>query len=155
VTVLGGAGNDVIVSANLANVLVGGDGDDRIEGGGGRDLLVGGAGADDLSGNGGDDILVAGRTAFDADPGALGAIFAEWSRTDRNAAARAAAIRGVGPGLNGASVFATAGAARTVFDDAAADVLSGGQGDDWFLFRTTADRARDAGKSDVQTTYGA
>jgi hypothetical protein len=155
VTVLGGAGNDVIVSANFANVLVGGDGDDRLEGGGGRDLLIGGLGADDLSGNGGDDVLVAGRTALDADPDALGAIFAEWRRTDRTAAARAAAIRGVGSGLNGASVFATTGAARTVFDDAAADVLSGGQGDDWFLFRTTADRARDAGKSDVQTTYGA
>jgi Ca2+-binding RTX toxin-like protein len=65
ITVLGGAGDDVIdASAVIAGgaklVLNGGDGNDVIIGSAGDDVLIGGAGDDILIGNGGHDVFDAG-----------------------------------------------------------------------------------------------
>jgi Ca2+-binding RTX toxin-like protein len=99
-----------------------------------RDLLIGGTGADRLVGNADDDILIAGTTAWDNDAGALCAILEEWSRTDLTYAARVQHLQS-GGGLNGAltlNVDPSRGPV-TVFDDGAADVLTGSAGRDWFF----------------------
>ena len=54
VTIDGGAGDDLIIGTDLADVLAGGDDHDQIEGGAGLDILVGGSG---------DDILIGGTEA--------------------------------------------------------------------------------------------
>jgi len=57
VTVLGGAGHDVVWSSDGDDLLYGGSGMDRIDGGGGNDYIAGGGGGDVLSGGSGNDIL--------------------------------------------------------------------------------------------------
>ncbi|HWP40561.1 MAG TPA: hypothetical protein VNL70_06505, partial [Tepidisphaeraceae bacterium] len=166
ITVLGGAGNDVILAANGASaanaggysfvdggagndligtgwgndIVLGGDGNDSVVGGGGRDLLIGGLGSDLLVGNIDEDIIIAGYTSHDGDRDALLAIMAEWTST-RTYSQRVANIRnGSGtPARNNGSVFLNPdGPSRTVFDDAATDLLFGGAGNDWFFFNADA-----------------
>jgi Ca2+-binding RTX toxin-like protein len=59
-TVLGGAGNDLILGATGRDVLRGGRGVDRVLGNGGSDDLQGSAGNDRLIGGAGDDFLNGG-----------------------------------------------------------------------------------------------
>ena len=128
----GGDGNDTLTGgANCSNILVGGNGKDMLVGGGQRDLLIGGNGADSINGGGGDDLMIAGSTAFDANPTALRAIFAEWNTTTRDYATRVSNIFGTGSGtrLNG-SYFLSLG---NVFDDGKVDSIVGGSGQEWFL----------------------
>ncbi|WP_428937476.1 hypothetical protein [Fontivita pretiosa] len=166
ITVLGGAGNDVILAANGASaanaggysfvdggagndligtgwgndVIIGGDGNDSVVGGGGRDLIIGGLGSDLLVGNIDEDIIIAGYTSHDADRDALLAIMAEWTST-RTYSQRVANIRdgsGTATRANGNAFFNPDGPSRTVFDDAATDLLFGGAGNDWFFFNADA-----------------
>jgi ELWxxDGT repeat protein len=130
----GGAGDDRLKGGDGHDVLLGEDGDDLLVGGGGRDLLIGGTGADRIVGNADDDILIAGRTLFDADPAALAAVMAEWTRADRTYQQRIDALM-AGGGNNG-SVVLNAG---TVSDDDEVDVLTGSSGQDWFLFNRDND----------------
>ena len=111
----GGAGNDV---------LLGGEGDDLLIGGQGRDLLIGGVGADRLVGNADDDILIAGYTLHDADTTPLCDMLHEWTSA-ASFADRTAVLRG--------SLLVAEGSSATVFDDGAADVLTGSAGQDWFF----------------------
>ncbi len=60
VTILGGAGNDLIYGSNVRAVVDGGDGDDVIFGGAGSDLLAGGAGRDSITGAGAADKILGG-----------------------------------------------------------------------------------------------
>ena len=69
-SIMGNAGNDVIL---------GGDGADYLYGNLGNDVLIGGTGADWLNGNEGDDLLIGGTTDHDNDLAALQAIRAEWA----------------------------------------------------------------------------
>jgi hypothetical protein len=73
--VIGSIGNDLIVGDANANTLIGGTG---------RNVLIGGAGSDtlDASLSSGDNLVIGGTTAYDNNPAALDAIFAEWVRTD-------------------------------------------------------------------------
>jgi Ca2+-binding RTX toxin-like protein len=96
--------------------------------GGGRDLLFGGLGADLLDGGADDDLLVGDATLYDADLVALTSLRAEWVRTDRTYDQRVGNLR-AGGGLNGSRVLA----GHTVSVDGAADVLTGGAGQDWFF----------------------
>jgi Ca2+-binding RTX toxin-like protein len=143
----GGGGSDRLAGQGGDDVVVGGDGDDEVLGGGGRDILVGGRGADRIHGGSGEDLLIAGYTVYDLDPVTLDhvydvtaylAIQAEWTRTDRGYEDRVHALRGDTPGgLNG-NVYLNAAPtlfspAPTVFDDGAADVLTGAQQLDWFV----------------------
>lgn len=125
----GGAGHDVLLGGDGADLLVGGDG---------RDLLVGGTGADRIVGNADDDILIAGVYLFEDDATRLGAIMAEWTRTDKAAEERVINLRN-GGGLNGTLKLD----ASTVFNDTDADVLTGSSGYDWFLFDSGRDRVTD------------
>ena len=132
--VLGGAGDDLLTAPSSRNaVLVGNGGNDVLIGGGGRNVLIGGDGSDTLTGSGGDDLLIAGRTAYDLNPDALLAIFAEWSTTARDYVTRVANLRGTGTGtrLNGDYFLKLE---DTIFgDDGAVDSLTGGTGRDWFF----------------------
>jgi Ca2+-binding RTX toxin-like protein len=133
----GGDGNDALTGGGGGSILVGGAGKDALVGGAGRDLLIGGDGADLLASDGGDDLLVAGPTAYDNDPAKLRSIMTEWKRTDRTYAQRVARLSTGANPLN----------PSTVFNDTFADVLTGGSGQDWFLFNSAGAGVRD--KADV------
>lgn len=60
VTLIGGEGNDTIVSRGGADTVLGMDGEDKIDAGGGEDRVSGGAGADYLDGQAGDDVVTGG-----------------------------------------------------------------------------------------------
>jgi PKD repeat protein len=140
VVVFGGDGADSIKGGDGNDIIVGGDGPDLLVGGGGRDLIIGGWGADRLVGNTDDDVLVAGWTVWDNDPAALLSILAGWTTTN-SYATRVANIH-AGAGLaQGYRLLADV----TVFDDAAADILTGSAGTDWFLFNS------DSGVTDKAT----
>jgi Ca2+-binding RTX toxin-like protein len=136
----GGAGNDRLKGGAGDDILLGGDGDDLLVGSSGRDLLIGGNGADRLVGNADDDILIAGFTAWDNSAAALCAIVDEWSRADLNYHERVTHLRS-GGGLNsGVTLNANPShGAVTVFDDNAADVLTGSAGIDWFFANLDGD----------------
>jgi Ca2+-binding RTX toxin-like protein len=121
--VTGSIGDDLLVGDAQANTLLGGTG---------RSVIIGGAGADRLAGGGGDNILIGGTTAYDTSPTALAAIMAEWSRTDLSFEKRLADLISSAPpsrALNGPYGLNK----KTVFDDGAANVLTGGGGSDWFF----------------------
>lgn len=147
----GEAGKDNLKGGAGPDLLMGGSGDDTLNGGNGRDLLIGGFGADRLVGGGADDVLIAGKTSFDCNEIALFGLMAEWN-SSRSYTARIANLRGTGSGtdftnrLNGNYFLTNAGPSPTVVDDAAADVLTGGGGFDWYLIdldRTNPDSITD------------
>jgi len=149
-TLRGNAGNDTLVGGDGHDILLGGDGYDRLDGGNGRDLLIGGGWVDTLLGGADDDILIGGTTSHDANDVALLAIMSEWKRTDLTGTAeqqyklRTDRLRGtVTGGLNGAYHLKS----TTVFDDGAADSLTGDLGLDWF-FAQLADPAKDTNDGD-------
>ena len=134
VWLLGGDGDDRLQGGAGDDVILGGAGDDLLSGEEGRDLLIGGTGADRILGNAGDDILISGMTDYDAIDVALKRIVMEWSRTDTAFATRVNHLK-VGGGLNQAYLLTD----LTVHDDHAADVLTGCEGNDWFLFNVDGD----------------
>ncbi len=130
----GGDGNDWLRAGSAPSVLVGGKGNDVLDGGRGRELLIGGLGVDALWGHGGDDILIGGTTDHDADMKALDLVLAEWSRPRVDYGTRidhllGPTAGGTAGGLNGLYFLNRA----TVHDDAAVDLLMGGEGMDWFF----------------------
>ena len=160
--VYGGKGNDRIKGGGGDDILVGGEGDDLLVGGSGRDVLIGGVGSDRLVGNTDDDILIAASTDFDANDAALHSILAEWT-SNHDYATRVNNLKGTGSGarLNGSvflvvdEVLSGGGVIHgTVHDDRAVDILTGSQGQDWFLFNadgengSTKDKATDLSASE-------
>jgi hypothetical protein len=120
----GGQGNDILVGDNNANVFTET---------GGSNLLIGGGGKDSPTAGSGGDILIGGRTSYDTNAAALQALLAAWDQAavgygDRVAALQAGVTYTDGTGTHTAALNPT-----TVFDDAAADVLTGGSGLDWFF----------------------
>src|SRR5207253_1220740 len=84
-------------------------------------------GADNLYGGKDDDLLIGGTTAYDADATALAALLAEWdSSSDYDV--RIGHLWN-GGGLNGTYKLN----ASTVFGDGKTDLMTGGNGRDWFL----------------------
>jgi len=134
--VLGGSANDTLTGGAGGIVLVGNGGNDKLTGGGGRNVLVGGLGADTLTGGPGEDFLASGKTSFDGNLAVLETLFDYWSGGDdfatRASALKAGSIAGV-PAID----------ATTIFDDKAANSLTGGAGLDWF-FAKLAGVPRDA-----------
>jgi Ca2+-binding RTX toxin-like protein len=130
----GEGGNDRLKGGASNDVLMGGAGDDFLAGDNGRDLMIGGTGADRILGNAGDVILIAGTTDFDANEAALALIMQEWTRLDATFATRVGHLQS-GGGSN-AGYLLTDG---MVHDDHTADVLTGAEGNDWFLFNKDGD----------------
>ena len=136
--VTGGIGNNLLIGDANANVLTGGTG---------RNIIIGGNGADTITGGGGDNILIAGRTSYDQDLNALDAIFAEWIRSDLTFQQRLGFMENGGDSndtylLNGA----------TVSNDAAADILTGGEGSNWFFYHVANDQITNFNASTDQKT---
>ena len=130
----GQAGDDDLRGEDGQDILAGGNGNDTLRGGNRRDLLIGGRGADQLEGNDDQDLLIAGATAFDGNPTALTALLAEWN-SGRSYGRRVDNLlgRGTGERANGSFFLVADGPGATVFDDGAADTLTGGNDRDWFF----------------------
>ncbi len=147
----GGLGNDTLTGGNAADALMGGPGIDTLRGFKGNDLLIGGLGSDELDGGENDDILIGGTTAYDFDYLALDRIMTEWSSA-RTVADRVNNLRGANPNAPNSPYYLTGGGVNaTVFDDAAADGMRGGLGNDWFFAKLNdiADILRDAQIGDL------
>jgi hypothetical protein len=123
-----GSGSSTNTGNVLVNLLVGGSGADTLYGGLGRDVLIGGSGPSTLHAGSGGDILIGGTTSYDNNAAALGAVLAEWGRTDADYLTRIAHLMN-GGGLNGSTVLNTS----TVHNDGVANSLYGGAGQDWFF----------------------
>ena len=144
--VYGEDGNDLISLGSNGGIAFGGGGSDQLVGGTGRDILVGGEGGDLLMGGHAEDILVSALTAYDdrfarADHiEAWASVRAEWL-SGRAFVERVGNIRGTGTGerLNG-SFLLNESTLRDDADSDRIDVLNGGSGKDWFLYRATEDR---------------
>lgn len=107
-----------------------------------RTMLAGGTGAGRIVGNAGDDILIAGTTDFDNQASALALIMKEWTRADAAFAIRVDHLKFSGD-WNAGHLLTDS----TVHDDHAEDVLTGSEGNDWFLFN----RDGDGGVTDTVT----
>jgi VCBS repeat-containing protein len=146
-----GAGADSLQGGGGNDILVAGAGDDLVIGGDGRDLLIGGVGADRLVGDAEEDILIAGWTSYDDDVAALTSLMKEW-KLDTSYASRTTNVV-VGTGLtSGYRLVGDDGSTQTVFNDADVDILTGAQGQDWFLANQTADNG---GSLDIVTDRSA
>jgi hypothetical protein len=134
-----GLGDDTIsiqsTAAGPPVMVNAGPGNDRVFGGAGRDLLIGGPGTDLLDGGADEDILIDGTTAYDANPTALAAIMAEWTRTDLPYSARVHHLL-EGGGYNGSFLLNRS----TFTSDGVSNTLTGADGLDLFY----GSRARDA-----------
>jgi hypothetical protein len=117
-TVRGGAGNDL---------LAGGFGNDRLFGNAGRDILVGGNDADQLDGGIDEDLLIAGDALFLNSVPSVRAVLNAWARTDQTYDQRVAALS---TGPNG---LPRLWAGTVISAPVPADVLTGGEGRDWFF----------------------
>ena len=121
--------SDILAGDSVANRLAGGAGDDALMGGGGDDLLSGGLGDDRLIGGVGSDLLDGGSGADTADySAAYGAISIDlaagvgrWNHAEGD---RLASIE---------NLIGTAWGDRLT-GDAAANILTGGGGNDTFIF---------------------
>jgi Ca2+-binding RTX toxin-like protein len=138
---MGGTGNDVLDATGSVGptVLFGDTGNDLLLGGSGNNILIGGVGVDTLVGGAGEDILIGGDTSWEWSPANLALLMAEWGRADADYATRVAHLMGTLPGGNNGTLTLTSG---SVFDDSAADTLTGGAGLDWF-FQSAGDQLRD------------
>jgi Ca2+-binding RTX toxin-like protein len=136
---------DVLVGADSANRLTGGGGEDWLQGGGGSDLLIGGTGHDSLWGGDGDDRLNGGEgddTLFGGAgidtvsyAAATGAVEIDLSFPEEQL------TRGAGVD----TLVSIENVIGSFFDDvlagnADANVLSGGGGNDRFVFAGTGAR---------------
>jgi hypothetical protein len=127
-----GSGTDTLnaIGSSANNVLVGGTGQDLLESGKGHNLLIAGLGGSTLRSSSGQDILIGGTTDYDSNLAALGAIMAEWGRTDEDFLTRMAHLNGtLGGGANGATLLTKA----TVHASGVSDKLSAGIGLDWLF----------------------
>ncbi len=133
--VFGGNFGNTLTGNAQGNILIGGVGADTITGGTGRSLLIGGQGSDTVKGGSGDDIVIGGDTAYRSAyrEAALMSILAEWQSAD-SYATRISKLR--------SSYNPPLALGTTVFDDGAADKLTGGAGMDW-LFAGSLDTITD------------
>jgi Ca2+-binding RTX toxin-like protein len=128
---------NTLTGDSTGGVLVGGAGADNLTGGSGRSILIGGKGADTVKGGSADDIVIGGNTSFDANNAALMTLLAEWQSADSYATRISKIKSGTLPG----GVKLVAGV--TVANDGAADVLTGGAGQDWFFANLPQDTITD------------
>ena len=140
--VFAGGGDDHVLGGGGNDVLVGGGGRVDLQSGPGRSLLIGGSGPAHLK-SGGEDILIAGSTRYDNSFAGLGAIMAEWTRTDANYLTRTAhLVLGIPKGgLNGSTLLNNS---TITTSRHAAGTLEGGAGNDLFFAQLFGNRKRAA-----------
>ncbi|MCO6455061.1 MAG: M10 family metallopeptidase C-terminal domain-containing protein [Pirellulaceae bacterium] len=127
-TLLGGAGHDVLLGEAGDDILAGGGGNDTLHDGQGRSLMIGGQGRDYLKSGGLGDLLISGSTLYDAQPGVLQALMAEWL-APLSLAARIGHLTD-GGGLNDPWLLRPG---DTVQPDGTLDLVFSGPGEDWLL----------------------
>ena len=147
----GGAGNDTL-TANMKDknhseigtaVLVGGDGNDNLISNDGRNILIGGNGNNILNGAGGENVFIGGSTSYDTNYNALLRLASEWRRSSYPNYypydARVAHLRGTFTGGNNGTYVLNS---STVSDNDSVDsIFSGADDNDWFLAHTVGDVA--------------
>ena len=118
-SIVGGAGNDI---------LIGGSGKDFLAGGTGNDILISGLAWNQLYGGNDDDILISGTFSLAANITALTQIRDEWTSAG-SYQSRVDHLRGTtGGGLNGAFLIDSS----TVTLSTSTGILNGEAGNDWF-----------------------
>lgn len=138
--VTAGTGNAMLVGSAQPNVLKGGTG---------RSFIIGGLGSDQIQGGGGDAILIGGTTSFDADPVALAALMAEWTRADLSFEKR---LEHLMTGNNGALNGRYTLSKKTVVSDGASNDLTGAGGTTWFFVNQDTDTIKKRKPQDHTTT---
>jgi Ca2+-binding RTX toxin-like protein len=127
--VVGGSGNDVLVSNGNYYALDGGAGNDLLVGGPERDWIYGGAGADRLFGAGGDDEMSGGDgdDAYDGGPGNDSIL--EWAKEETgDNLSRASAL---GPPTYGNDIASGGTGNDRIELGHDQDLARGDEGDDW------------------------
>ena len=129
---MGGAANDQLRGRLGNDILLGQNGADVLTAGAGRDVAIGGLGTDDLRGGDEQDILIGGSTAYDdsVNRRALELILLAWL-AERDYLERVDQLRLIGI-EDGDDIYRLT-PLDTVFADAMADSLDGGDDRDWFL----------------------
>jgi phospholipase C len=92
--IFAGSGDNKVQGGGGQTAIVGGSGDNQLTGGVGASIIIGGSGHEQLTTGSGAALLIAGTTLFDANPEAIRALEAEWSRTDETFAQKLAHLNG-------------------------------------------------------------
>jgi Ca2+-binding RTX toxin-like protein len=124
--VLAGAGNNQVRLQAGDDIAIAGSGNDTLLGGSGLDLLVGGGGEDLLLGGQDDDLLISGLWIESDAAGTLQAIHQVWKNTELTYQERIDAIMNGVDSDDGLVVIGD-----SIDNDADADMLIGGGGQDW------------------------
>lgn len=150
--VIGGLANDHITGNAASNLLWGHDGTDTLIGGDGNDIVLGGAGNDILKGISGRDLLIGGIGAdllqtgvdgsvmlsgsfdFESNVNILDALLLEWIQVT-SYQSRVDHLEGLAGGANAGQYLDI----NTVTNDADADYLQGGSGQDFYLASSAQD----------------
>ncbi|MEM7765982.1 MAG: calcium-binding protein [Pseudomonadota bacterium] len=152
-SIVGNAGDNVLLGLGGDDSLFGNEGDDTLDGGAGHDFLMGGIGDDIVDGGAGDDLIAGGPGADTLDGGegvdtlsyldAAGRIVVRlWNQTADGSDASADTISGFENVQSGAGNDALIGSADANFLSAGAgnDYLDGLGGNDWLVGGAGADR---------------
>lgn len=125
-----GDGDDLVFGGSDLDMIEGGNGQDQLFGQTGHDVIVGGLGADWLYGESGNDLLIS--EAFDPQASSLtlGQLWMLWATAPKT--------------------FTPAQIAVT--SDSEQDSLFSGSGEDWFIYRSASDKARDINRG-LDKTY--
>ena len=148
-TLTGGAGNDTLLGSAGADSLSGANGNDLLNGGADNDTIDGGSGDDTLIGGAGTDNLVGGTGNDVADYSGSAALTIDM--------ANANPIRGTGDALGDnidatvESVLGSANGSNTFYgrDNATAEAMTGGSGNDLFYGSLGSDSLNGAGGVDT------
>jgi subtilisin-like proprotein convertase family protein len=125
----GGDGNDTLIGSAAANVLYAARGNDRLEGAGGADVLSGGDGNDTLYGGAGNDTLWGGNGLDTA------SYASESVRIIADIGAGTVSNAGDVDQIASIEMLVGSGFADTLLGGTADDRMTGGAGNDLFVFR--------------------
>jgi len=129
-SLIGNAGNNELYGQDGDDVLLGDEGDDYLSGGGGHDLLIGGPGTDTLDGGSGDDTLKGGGGADVLTGGDGNDTASYFGLTTGIIVFLDAGQDSAGAHLSGIENVTGSTSNDTLFGDANANVLDGGDGND-------------------------
>lgn len=137
-TLLGGAGDDDLSGGAGNDNIEGGEGDDTLAGDGGDDILRGGAGDDTVAGGAGEDHIIGGTGSDDIDGGA-GLDTLDYSEIEDDLVVNFIEGVATGSGIEVDTFSSIEKVLGGMGDDtfivgATATIISGGSGDDLFVF---------------------
>jgi Ca2+-binding RTX toxin-like protein len=146
----GGAGNDILVGGDGHDWLDGGAGNDLVQGGSGNDVLIGGEGSDRLTSwittprQPDSDLLIGASFKYGKNHLVIDEILAVWAYSPESYDQRVHRLKNQGVGENKLKVNQA-----SILEDQAADILFGGQDQDWF-WNSQSDPARDSSDANAE-----